>query len=197
VVRVLRFIRFGAVAIIAGALSIGAGGEKRPMDAGQSHLNVHVEKTGLLSSFGHRHEITAPILRGEVDTSNPSSVWFDVDATGMKVVGADESDDTKTQVQQAMLGPGVLDVAHYPQIHFASDTVELIRDGHWRVRGRLTLHGQTHPIVLETFLEKGHYRGTATIQQTTFGITPIRVVGGTINVKDEVQIDYDIVLAGQ
>jgi polyisoprenoid-binding protein YceI len=197
VVQTLRFIRVGAVAIVAGALAMGAGGEKRSMDFGQSHLIVHVGKTGVLGLFGHQPVISAPIVRGEVGTSNPTFVWFDVDATGMKVVSGEESDSNKAQVQETMLGPSVLDVAHYPQIHFASDSIEIIGEGHWLVHGQLTLHGQTHPISLETILEKGHYRGTATIQQTTFGITPTRVAGGTIRVKDEVQIAYDIVLAGQ
>ena len=61
----------------------------------------------------------------------------------------------------------------------------------------LTLHGQTKPITLETTLEKGHYRGTATVLQTNFGIAPIKIAGGTIKVKDEVQIEFDIMLAGQ
>jgi polyisoprenoid-binding protein YceI len=193
----LRLSRLGIVAILAVILSITVGGEKRPMDDGQSRLTLHVEKSGAFSGFGHAHEVSASIVRGEVETSKPSSVWFDVNARDMKVIDPGESDDTKSKVQEAMLGPGVLDVAKYPQIHFASDSVEVIGDAHWRIHGRLTLHGQTHPIVLETTLEKGHYRGTATIQQTNFGITPIRVAGGTIKVKDEVQIEYDVVLAGQ
>jgi hypothetical protein len=167
------------------------------MDNGQSHLIVRVGKTGVLSFIGHQPEISAPIVRGEVETSNPAFVWFDVNPAGMKVVGEGESDGTKAEVQEKMLGPVVLDVARYPEIHFVSDTVEVIGKGHWRIHGRLTLHGQTHPIVFETILEKVHYRGSATIQQTTFGITPIEVAGGTIKVKDDVQIEYDIVLAGQ
>lgn len=195
--QALRFIRFGVVATALAAISIGAGGEKRPVDFGQSHLTVHVEKSGFLSGFGHGHVVSAPIVRGEVETSKPASVWFDVNAAGMRVMDSGESESDKAQVQQTMLGADVLDVSHYPEIHFASDSVEANGNGRWRVRGRLTLHGQTHPIELETTMERGHYRGTATIQQSMFGIKPIRVAGGTIKVKDEVQIEYDIVLARQ
>jgi polyisoprenoid-binding protein YceI len=158
---------------------------------------VHVGKTGTFSGFGHAHEISAPIVRGDVETSNPLSVQFSVNATGMKVIDPDESEKDRADVQKTMLGPDVLDVARFPEIKFVSGQVEVISDAHWRIHGDLTLHGQTKAVVLETTLEKGHYRGTATVLQSSFGITPIKVAGGSIKVKDEVQIEYDIVLAGQ
>jgi polyisoprenoid-binding protein YceI len=96
-----------------------------------------------------------------------------------------------------MLGPTVLDAEKFPEIRFVSESVERLSDSHWRVHGKLTLHGQTQPVVLETRLEKGHYQGTASLLQSSFGVTPIRLAGGTIQVKNEVQIKYDIVLAGQ
>jgi polyisoprenoid-binding protein YceI len=139
----------------------------------------------------------APISKGEVDASKPFSVWFDVNVAAMKVVDAEASEKDRSAVQTAMLGPEVLDAAQFHEIHFASESVESIGDSRWRVHGRLTLHGQTKPIELETNLENGHYRGTATVLQTNFGITPIKVAGGTIKVKDEVQIEFDIVLAGK
>jgi polyisoprenoid-binding protein YceI len=139
----------------------------------------------------------APISRGDVDASKPFSVSFDVNVAAMKVVDPDAPESDRAAVQQRMLGPEVLDAEHFHEIHFASVSVESIGESRWRVHGQLTLHGQTKPIELETNLENGHYRGTATVLQTNFGITPIKVAGGTIKVKDEVQIEYDIVLAGK
>jgi hypothetical protein len=43
-------------------------------------------------------------------------------------------------------------------------------------------------------IDDTHFTGSATIRQTAFGITPIRVAGGTISVKDEVKVDFEIVL---
>jgi polyisoprenoid-binding protein YceI len=187
-----------AIIAIAACLFAGAtGAEKRPIDATHSKLTVRVGKTGFFSGAGHDHEIWAPISKGEVDASKPFSVWFDVSVAAMKVVDAGASDSDRTEVQQRMLGPEVLDAANFHEIHFTSESVESISETRWRVHGQLTLHGQTKPIALETSLENGHYRGTATVLQTNFGITPIKVAGGTIKVKDEVQIEYDIVLAGK
>jgi polyisoprenoid-binding protein YceI len=183
---------------ILACLFVGAtGAEKRPIDVSHSRLTVHVGKTGFFSAASHNHEIAAPISKGEVESSKPFSVWFDVNVAAMKVVDADASDSDRADVQQRMLGPEVLDAGQFHEIHFASESVESIGESRWRVHGQLTLHGQTRPIVLETSLENGHYRGTATVLQTNFGITPIKVAGGTIKVKDEVQIEYDIVLAGK
>ena len=42
-------------------------------------------------------------------------------------------------------------------------------------------------------LDGGHYRGFASFKQSNFGISPIRIAGGTVKVKDEVKIEFDIV----
>jgi hypothetical protein len=39
----------------------------------------------------------------------------------------------------------------------------------------------------------GHYLGSTTFKQREFGITPVRVAGGTVKVKDEVKIEFDVV----
>jgi polyisoprenoid-binding protein YceI len=189
--------RLGLVAICFCILALATGAEKRPIDSAHSRLTVRVGKTGIFSGASHNHEVVAPISHGDVDASKPFSVSFDVNVAAMKVVDADTSESDRNDVTQKMLGPDVLDAAQFHEIHFVSESVESIGESKWRVHGRLTLHGQTKPIVLETSLENGHYRGTATVLQTNFGITPIKVAGGTVKVKDEVQIEYDIVLAGK
>lgn len=193
----MRLRCLGFIAVGFCFLAFNTSGEKRPIDAAHSRLTVHVGKTGFFSGASHNHEIVAPISRGDVDASKPFSVSFDVNVAAMKVVDADASEKDRADVQQRMLGPEVLDAAQFHEIHFVSESVESTGESSWRVHGKLTLHGQTKPIVLETRLENGHYRGTATVLQTNFGITPIKVAGGTIKVKDEVQIEYDIVLAGK
>ena len=67
--------------------------------------------------------------------------------------------------------------------------------GSWSVHGELTLHGQTRPVAVEVREKSGHYVGTARLKQTDFGIKPIKIAGGTVRVKDEVRIDFDIQLA--
>ena len=166
-------------------------------DTGQSHLRVRVQRTGLLAAMSHDHVISAPIIRGDIENSIRSSVAFDVNAAAMRVMDANVSDSERSDIQTRMLGPDVLDATRYPEIHFGSESVESIGASRWRVRGDLTLHGQKKLVVLEARLENGHYRGTATVLQSDFGISPIKVAGGTIKVKDEVQIEFDVLVAGK
>ena len=38
----------------------------------------------------------------------------------------------------------------------------------------------------------GRYVGSATLKQRDFGMTPVSVAGGTVKVKDEVKIEFEI-----
>ncbi|MGA7785656.1 MAG: YceI family protein [Candidatus Acidiferrales bacterium] len=186
----------GACALALGA-SVLAASQRRPIDTVHSRLTIHVGKEGLFSALGHDHEISAPVARGEVATTAPEFVEFTVETAKMIVQDPQESESSRADVQKAMLGAQVLDIAKYPEIHFVSESVERKDDTHWRVHGKLALHGTTKQILVETRLENGHYRGKVSLKQTDYGITPIRVAGGTVNVKDELEIDFDIMLAGQ
>jgi hypothetical protein len=41
--------------------------------------------------------------------------------------------------------------------------------------------------------QDGRFRGSVPLKQTDFGIRPIRIMGGTVNVKDELKVEFDIV----
>jgi len=58
--------------------------------------------------------------------------------------------------------------------------------------GRLSLHGVTRQIAVDVRSENGRFLGTCTLKQRDFGITPITVAGGTVKVKDELEIEFDI-----
>ena len=179
------------VLLLAG--STAAAPATRKMDVARSTLTVRVFKAGLLSAFGHNHEIRAPIARGSFDeTANLPSVELQVDARQLQALDPDLSAKDRAEVQQTMLGPTVLDSGRFPEIRFRSLTVEKAGTGKWRVHGDLTLHGQTRPVLAEVSGEPGHYRGSAKVRQTDFGIKPVSVGGGTIKVKDEVRVEFEI-----
>ena len=89
--------------------------------------------------------------------------------------------------------PSVLNAQEFPEIRYRSTEVQRNGDGKWAIRGDLTLHGQTHPVKVEVEGKEGHYRGKATVLQRDFGIEPVRVAGGTVRVKNEVVVEFDIV----
>ena len=161
------------------------------IDTEHSTMTVHVYRSGLFSFAGDNHEIQAPIASGALNEAE-RTVELRVDVRQMRVLDPNLSADKRSQVQGKMLSPDVLDPERYPEITFRSTGVDE-KNSNLSVRGNLMLHGQTRPINVSVTRTQSHYRGSATVKQTDFGIKPISIAGGTIKVKDEVGIDFDIV----
>ena len=173
-------------------LGFASAAVSRTIDTENSVMTVRVLKAGLFSGFAHDHEISAPIQEGSFDQANPS-VQLKVDARKLRVVDKDVSDKDRAEIQQTMLGPKVLDSERFPEIGFRSTRIEHISDRKWLVHGELNLHGQTQPVNVDVTEQNGHYRGIAELKQKDFGINPISLGGGTVKVKNELRVEFDIV----
>lgn len=156
-------------------------------------ITIHVHKAGAFSAFGHDHEISAPITHGKVDFG-AREVELSVRTATLQVRDENVSEKDRAEIQSTMLGPEVLDAARNPEIVFRSRNAEQVAPGSWRLSGDLTLHGETQPVTVQVRESGGHYIGNAAFKQTEFGIKPVKVAGGAIRVKDEVQIEFDIQL---
>jgi polyisoprenoid-binding protein YceI len=167
--------------------------QSRPIDTAHSMITVRVGKSGFFSAFGHNHEIRAPISEGDIDeNATKPHVEFRVDARQLKVLDPEVKASEREQVQQTMLGPEVLDSQKFPEIRFRSTAIEKAGNEKWKVTGELKLHGQMHAVQASVDGRDGHYRGTANFKQTEFGIKPVAVAGGTVKVKDELRIEFEI-----
>jgi hypothetical protein len=63
------------------------------------------------------------------------------------------------------------------------------------VEGTVTLNGKTQPARLQvTAPGDGQYRGTAALSQTGFGIKPYSGFFGTLKLKDEVTLEFQLTL---
>jgi polyisoprenoid-binding protein YceI len=164
------------------------------VDTQKSTITIHVGKSGAFSAFGHEHTVRAPLTSGTVNNGKSKSVQISVNAKALKVVDQGDSAKDQAEVQSTMIGPKVLNAAKYPAITFKSTSVKPNGPDKWTVRGNLTLHGQTHPVNVTVTHTNGHYTGSAAFPQTAFGITPVKA-GGGVSVKDELQIEFDIVVA--
>jgi len=159
---------------------------------GPSTITVHVHKSGLFSAFGHEHTVTAPVARARLDTK-ARTVEIVVAAKGMKVVDEDASAKDRAEIQSTMLGPSVLDTDKFPEIRFQSSHVEEIGGNRYRVKGKLDLHGVTKDLSFEVSRNvEGVYEGRTKLKQTDFGIQPVSAAGGTVKVKDELEIEFHI-----
>lgn len=164
----------------------------RAIDTEHSTLTVHVYRTGLFGKFGHDHEIQAPIAEGSMEDGEKPSVALRVRTSEMKVLDPDLEPKKRDDVQETMLSDKVLDSVNNPEIRFASTRVTVVGPDKWLVTGTLTLHGETHAVTARVHRENGRYQGETTIRQTDYGMTPVSVAGGTVSVKNEVKIQFDI-----
>ena len=187
--RVRSFLSLKFLLFVTTSASVLA--QSRPIDPANSRIVVHVSKAGLFSALGDNHEVEAPISEGSVDDKN-GTVAFTIETARMRVVDPQLEPDKRQQVQERMLGPDVLDVAHFPKISFESTRTTPSANAQLTVTGRLFIRGVTRPITLRVRSETGRYLGTCTIKQRDFGITPVTVAGGTVKVKDELKIDFDV-----
>ena len=166
--------------------------QSHPIDPALSKITIHVDKTGVFSFAGDKHEITAPIASGSVD-EKAGTVEFTIQSSKLQLLDPQLDEKKRAEVQKTMLGPSVLDTAQYPDIKFRSIKATPSGQNTWSITGDLTLHGQTHPVTLPVKKDRGTYSGSAKLKQTDFGITPVSVAGGTVKVKDELKLDFEVV----
>ena len=182
--------KWACLVVLASGLVPGMWGADVDMSA--SKVMVHVEKSGLFSAFAHNHLIAAPLASARLDMEK-RTVEVRFRAQEMKVLDPGVKESEKAEIEQTMKSDKVLDPARFPDISFVSTSAEASDAKHFLVRGNLSLHGTTKPVELNVACSEGHCSGKLTLKQTDFGITPVKIAGGAVRVKDPVEIEFDIV----
>jgi len=128
-------------------------------------------------------------------------VSFVVDARSLVVLDPGESEKDQKEVQTTMLGEQVLDVTRFPQIEFTSSGVKSFsKKGdafELQVEGTLTLHGVKKTVTVPVRVQVANDGSLTTdaevsLLQSDYGITPIKVAGGTVRVKDKLKLTFHI-----
>lgn len=140
-----RVTRVSAIWFASLVWIVAGNAQQRAIDTTKSVLTVRVYKAGLLSELGHNHEITAAIAGGTVDLT-ARKVELHTNARALQVRDPESSEKDRAGIQSTMLGPEVLDAERHPEIVFRSTRVESLGAGSWKLRGNLTLHGQTRTV---------------------------------------------------
>lgn len=174
------------------------------VDPARSRVVIEVGKAGALSFIaGHSHTVEAPI-RGtlSIDPERPEGAIaaLEIRTADLEVRPDGEPPEDVPQVQATMTSERVLDVRRDPTMTFQSRGVRVDRRNgailELTVKGDLTLHGVTRAIEVPVHLEVGPgtvtARGTFSIKQTDYGITPVSAAGGTVRVKDELRVGFEI-----
>jgi len=195
-----------ALIVLLAPFSLGAQGTASySIDSQQSKLEIHVGKQGAFSAFGHDHLVAAKQVSGDANFDaqklDQSSVRLKIPTKSITVIDPGESEKDRKAVQATMEGEKVLDVAKFPEITFISTSVSAakkIPEG-WELTlaGKLNLHGVekpvTFPLRVTANANELHGKGELSVLQTDYGITPVKVGGGTVKVKDELKITFNIV----
>jgi polyisoprenoid-binding protein YceI len=158
--------------------------------------------TGMLSAFAHNPTIAIPDFEGEVsvnpEAAEQSSLRMVIHAVSLTV-----SDDISTKDRREInrkMHEEVLETDSFPDVEYACSRVSgsKITEGQNMVtlNGELTLHGVTcsQPVSARVAMNGDTLRATGdfSVRLSDYEIRPITAAGGTIKLKDELKLSFDI-----
>jgi polyisoprenoid-binding protein YceI len=173
------------------------------LDAGVSRFTARAVATGLLASLGHNPSFTIRQFVGEAkflgEAPEQSSVRIVVQSASLEL--SDQvSDKDRREIERTMRNE-VLETSRFPEIVFEAANPSLSQGGvglYWaNITGKLTLHGVTQPqqITAQVSVSGNQLSasGEFTVRQSSYGIKPVSVAGGTMKIKDDVKVTFDLV----
>lgn len=181
--------------LAVGLTPVVASAQRLVIDSAKSTVVIRVFKSGLFSGLAHDHTIQAPVATGDIDMHD-KSVTLIFNVADMKVLDPGVSDSDRKDIDATMKGSEVLDGAQFPTISFASSSAITSGDRN-EVTGTLKLHGTSRQITVPVGWQVGKYTGSLSLRQTEYGITPVKIAGGAVRVKDEITIEFSIVPASE
>ncbi len=180
------------------------------IDSSRSRLLVKVYRDGRMASLGHNHVISSDALAGEVylapdvaDSVVEVRVPVDrfvIDDPALRAeAGPDfpgELDaDAVSGTRANMLGEKQLDSANWPQIILRGriaggqlPELELVAE----VRVRDQVHAFSVPVDVAVMESSLRATGRFSLSQTELGLVPFSVMMGALQVRDTLDIEFDI-----
>ncbi|KXW56649.1 YceI family protein [Ferrovum sp. PN-J185] len=176
------------------------------VDATHSTIIISVFKAGTLARIGHDHVVVVHDLKGAIDESKGIGD-FSFLLTNMAV---DEpyyrqlmhlppgiSKSAREGTRNNMLNK-VLFADQYPVVTLHA---QILKDNPGYVGLTINLHGVTQKkiIAYQKIKQNGHIHitGEAVLTQTQFGIKPFSVLSGALQVKNQINIQFNIEILEQ
>jgi polyisoprenoid-binding protein YceI len=172
------------------------------LDPRNSRFSVQAFSTGMLSFLGHDPVFDVRDFQGRVLFPDDMIARMQLElivharslAASRNVNGPERSDMEKRMWSE------VLETETYPDITFLARTAiaERVESGRYHVglEGQLTLRGRTCSRRIEAelamFSNGVGLRGRTTVRMSEHGIPPVAVLGGSIRLKDEVILSFDL-----
>lgn len=173
------------------------------LDAQPSTFTVRAFATGMLSAFGHNPTIAISEFQGDVLVNSTilaeSSLHMVIQAASLTVAN-DISDKDRREIERRMHDE-VLEADTYPEIVFECSRVSSVQklgEGLYMVAldGELSLHGVTRTQRVSTRVTLDGYTlraaGEFSLRQSDYEIKPVSAAGGTVKLKDDLKLSFDI-----
>jgi polyisoprenoid-binding protein YceI len=164
------------------------------LDKAHTSLLFRVNHLGFSSYTGRFTRVDA---RLDFDPRNLAAARVEVNIDPRSI----EADNAPSGFLQTLAGKDWLDAGRFPQMTFRTQSVEPTGADTFRIRGALTLHGVTRPVVLEARYNGGYashpyepharigFTAQGTFKRSDFGVTMgIPAAGTTLGVGDEVAV---------
>jgi polyisoprenoid-binding protein YceI len=180
-------------------MTVSSGTHSLGPQAGKITVNVYRE--GVAAKMGHDLVLEATKWSGKADVNaddpSASSVEVTVDPTSLEIIGAKGgakplSDKDKADIKKN-INEKILQTSKHREITFKSSETSGSAPN-VKVKGNLTLVGNTQPITLDVKVDEssGRVSGKITFQQSSFGIKPFSAMLGALKIKDSVEIEFDV-----
>jgi polyisoprenoid-binding protein YceI len=173
------------------------------LDPGLSRFTAKAFATGLLASMGHNPSFAIRQFAGEAKfaTDAPDQSTVRVVAQTSSLELSDRVSDKDRREIERTKRTDVLDASRFPEIVFEASSPSLSKGGegfYWaNITGKLTIRGVTQPqqVSAQVSVNDSQLRanGEFTVRQSSFGIKPVSVAGGTLKIKDDVKVTFDLV----
>ena len=188
-----------------------AGSVRYRIDAARCEVLILVYRDGRLASLGHNHVLAVRELTGEVVLApdiTQSSWQLDFPVAELSVdepqLRAAQGADFQTTVdasaiagtREHMLGPLLLDAAHYPAIHLESTQLRSDADGlHVSTRIMVRDHAAQVelPLAWQVSSDELIASGEFDLTHAELGLTPYSVALGALRVADRMHVRYRLV----
>jgi polyisoprenoid-binding protein YceI len=168
----------------------------------RSRLTVQAFAGGLFSVFAHNPKFSIRNFEGEArlfpDTLKGASLRLAIKAESLELI--DDMSAKDRQEIERMMREDVLEINKHPEIVFESSDIsgDQTAAGQYKVRiaGDLSMHGVARKcsfaaqVWASGAMMRSH--GETAIKQTDFNIKLVSAAGGTIKVKDELKLSFDI-----
>jgi polyisoprenoid-binding protein YceI len=173
------------------------------IDGTGNKFMVKATATGLFSALGHNPTISIADFKGEAlvdpEALEKSSLRLVIQASSLAVTG-DVSEKDRAEIERRMHDE-VLESDGYSEIVYECSKISASKTGdgeYWAaLNGELSLHGVTRsqPVSVRVKFNGDtlHAVGDFSVRQSDYEIKPVSAVGGTIRLKDELKLSFDIV----